>query len=66
MYTTITIRKETKELLAKLKGKRDWDSFLRELVLKNLSNFESKLRKLSIDLDLPTEEIRVKKWAREF
>ena len=32
MLTTITIKKSTKEILKILKGKRDWDSFLKELV----------------------------------
>jgi len=35
-YTTIPISKETKELLDKLRGKKSWDKFLRELVEENM------------------------------
>lgn len=35
-YTTIAVSVEVKEMLEKLRGNRDWSTFLRELVEENL------------------------------
>jgi predicted CopG family antitoxin len=62
MPTTITVSKETKELLAKLKGDKTWDKFLFELV-ENYRRERAKkaleeLRK--IEFDSSYEEVRLK------
>ncbi len=35
MATTITIKEDTKKVLATLKGNKDWDSFLKELAFES-------------------------------
>ncbi|MCD6349091.1 MAG: hypothetical protein J7L91_05625 [Candidatus Korarchaeota archaeon] len=62
MSTTITIRRETKELLAALKGKKTWDEFLLELAedyrRRKARKALEKLRK--IEFDTSYEEVRLK------
>ena len=64
MSTTITISKETKKLLSKLKGNKTWDDFLRELALKYKSERDKKilekLRESADQRDLSYEEVRLK------
>lgn len=67
MPTTITVSRETKELLAKLKGDKTWDKFLFELA-ENYRRERTKkaleeLRK--IEFDSSYEEVRLKLRLRE-
>ncbi|MCC6002816.1 MAG: hypothetical protein LM590_00540 [Thermofilum sp.] len=65
--TTITVSRETRELLHKLKGRKTWDSFLRELALEELRKKREKIREeLEKLLELEYEDVRVRSWAREF
>ncbi|MEM0008990.1 MULTISPECIES: hypothetical protein [Thermofilum] len=65
--TTITISRETRDLLLKLKGKKSWDSFLREMALEEIKKKRQEIReKLQELLELEYEDVRVKRWAREF
>ena len=68
MPTTITIKESTKEILKILKGKRDWDSFLKELAEEyakmKRENARKELKKLFTE-DL-LKNIRVRNWTREF
>ncbi len=67
MPTTITIREETKEMLREMKGEKDWDSFLRELAENYLKMKREEIRaKLRELLSAEYEEVKVKKWAREY
>lgn len=65
--TTITVSRETKMLLKKVKGSETWDSFLRQLALRELeAKREEARRKLNELLELEYEEVRVREWAREY
>ena len=65
--TTITISRETRDLLLKLKGKKSWDSFLREMALEEIKKKRQEIReKLQELLELEYEDVKVKRWAREF
>jgi len=64
MATTITISKDTKEVLENLKGKRSWDVFLKELAREYMKSKREKIRKELRKLFV--EETRVKGWAREY
>jgi len=65
--TTITVSRETRELLSKLKGRESWDSFLKRLALEELKKRKDKVREeLERLLELEYEEVRVRSWAREF
>jgi len=65
--TTITVSRETRELLSKLKGRETWDSFLKRLALEELKKRKDKVREeLERLLELEYEEVRVRSWAREF
>lgn len=67
MVTTITIREGTKEMLKAVKGKKDWDTFLKELVEEYTKIRREKARKeLKNLLKEGFEDIRVRSWAREF
>jgi len=67
MSTTITIKKGTKEMLREMKGDKDWDSFLRELAENYLKMKREEVRaKLREMLTAEYDEVRVKKWAREY
>ncbi len=67
MPTTITIKEGTKEMLREMKGDKDWDSFLRELAENYLKMKREEVRaKLREMLTAEYDEVRVKKWAREY
>ncbi len=58
---------ETKKLLEKVKGDRTWDAFLRELALSILESRRERVRKrLNEFLEAEFEEVRVRRWAREY
>uniref|UniRef100_A0A7J3X784 Uncharacterized protein n=1 Tax=Thermofilum pendens TaxID=2269 RepID=A0A7J3X784_THEPE len=64
--TTITVTRETKTLLSKLKGRETWDSFLRKLAVEELRKRRERVREeLGRLLELEYEEVRVRSWARE-
>ncbi len=67
MPTTITISKETKEMLSHLKEDRTWDEFLRDMLeayrRENLKRALTKLRK--IEFDSTYEEVRLKLRLKE-
>lgn len=64
MATTITIRKNTKDVLETIKGRKKWDELLRELAEEHMKVKRERVRK---ELKkLLVEETRVKKWAREY
>lgn len=66
-YTAIRVSRETRDLLFKLKGKKSWDSFLRELALAEIQKRRKIVReKLEELLELDYGEVVVKKWAKEF
>ena len=50
-YTTITVKRETWELLSKVKGNRSWDEFLEELVRLRTKRLNDVLRELGKELD---------------
>lgn len=66
MATTITIKEDTKKVLATLKGNKDWDSFLKELAFESgsLATRRELIRKRLEELFV--EETRVRGWAREY
>jgi len=67
MSTTITVSFETKKLLEKIKGDRTWDAFLRELALEILESRRERVRReLNELLELEYEDVRVRRWAREY
>ncbi len=67
MPTTITISRRTKEILARLKGDRTWDSFLLGLAEEyRRRRAEEALEQLrEIDFDSSYEEARLKLRLRE-
>jgi len=67
MPTTITIKEGTKEILREMKGDKDWDSFLRELAESYLKMKRKEVRDRLKELLLAEyDEVRVKRWAREY
>lgn len=64
--TTISVRPETKRLLASLKGDKSWDEFLLELAEDlRRRKLEEALRKLrQIPMDVGYEEVRLKLGLR--
>ena len=65
--TTIPVKVGTKKKLESLKGKRTWDDLLEELA--NMTRFEKRAkyrRKMGKLLDMRFEEVKVRKWAREY
>jgi hypothetical protein len=67
MTTTIPVKAETKKKLEGMKGKKTWDRFLDELV--NEAQIEKRAayrREMGKALRMGFEEVRVKKWAREY
>lgn len=67
MLTTIPVKSDTKRKLEAMKGKRTWDDFLEELA--NMTRFEKRAkyrRKMGKLLDMRFEEVKVRKWAREY
>ena len=65
--TTIPVKVGTKKKLESLKGKRTWDDLLEELA--NTTRFEKRVkyrRKMGKLLDMRFEEVKVRKWAREY
>jgi len=67
MPTTITIKEDTKELLKSLKGEKDWNSFLKDLAKEHLkAKREESRKKLKELLIMEFEDVKVKKWAKEY
>lgn len=65
--TTITVSAETKELLEKLKGGKTWEEFLRSLAEEMLRERRERVReRLGELLEAEFEEVRVRRWAREY
>lgn len=64
MPTTITIRKNTKEALENIKGRKKWDTLLTELAEEYTKAKRDKVRKELKKLFV--EETRVRGWAREY
>jgi len=65
--TTITISKETKLVLEALKGVESWDEFLLGIIAEVQRIRREKSRgRLSELLEVEFEEVRVRKWAREY
>jgi len=65
--TTITISKETKLALEALKGDESWDEFLLRIIAEvQRIRREKNRERLSELLEAEFEEVRVKKWAREY
>ena len=65
--TTITVSVETKLLLERVKGDETWDAFLRRVTLEKLKARREEVRKrLNELLEAEYEEVRVRRWAREF
>jgi len=65
--TTIPVKAETKRKLEGMKGEKTWDRFLDELA--NAAHAERRAgyrRKMGKALRMGYEEVRVKKWAREY
>ncbi|MDK2464434.1 MAG: antitoxin VapB family protein [Candidatus Korarchaeota archaeon] len=64
--TTISVRPETKRLLASLKGDKSWDEFLLELAEElRRRRLEEALKKLrQIPMDAEYEEVRLRLGLR--
>ncbi len=63
----LPVSKETKKRLESIKGKKAWDEFLNELV--NIALSENRLKnrkKMQKLLEMGYDEVRVRKWAREY
>jgi len=67
MVTTISVREEVKKILEDLKGEEDWSSFLEELVEEYAELKREKVRRELKELfEGSFEEVKVRKWAREY
>jgi len=67
MVTTISVREEVKKILEDLKGEEDWSSFLEELVEEYVELKREKVRRELKELfEGSFEEVKVRKWAREY
>jgi predicted CopG family antitoxin len=67
MNTTIPVSDEVKKRLEKLKGGRTWDEFLESLVNEIYRTRRERNRKALGELFVSTaEEVRTRKWAREY
>jgi len=65
--TTITISRRTKAALEALKGSATWDEFLLELAAEvQEARRERNRGRLAELLELEFEEVRVRRWAREY
>ncbi|MCD6562812.1 MAG: hypothetical protein J7K23_02695 [Thermoproteales archaeon] len=65
--TTITVYSRTKRTLESLKGDESWDEFLLKLVSEVQRLRREKNRsKLSEMFKADFEEVKIKKWAREY
>lgn len=64
MPTTITIRRDTKEALESIKFGKSWDTFLRKLAEEYMKLKREKVREELKKLF--AEEMRVRRWAREY
>ncbi|OYT30527.1 MAG: hypothetical protein B6U94_06665 [Thermofilum sp. ex4484_79] len=65
--TTITILSKTKRALEALKKDESWDEFLLKLIAEIQRVRREKNRgKLSEILEAEFEEVKIKKWAREY
>jgi|YelNatPaOPRAMG01_1025707.scaffolds.fasta_scaffold100999_2 hypothetical protein len=65
--STIPVSKETKKKLESIKGEKTWEEFLNELV--NIALTEKRFkyrRKMQKLLEMGYDEVRVKRWAREY
>jgi len=67
MLTTIPVKSDTKRKLEAMKGKRTWDDFLEELSntvrLGNRAKYRKRIERL---LEMSSEEVRIRRWAREY
>ncbi len=67
MVTTISVKEEVKKMLEDLKGEEDWSSFLEELVEEYAELKREKVRRELKELfEGSFEEVKVRKWAREY
>jgi len=67
MVTTISVREEVKRMLEDLKGEEDWNTFLEGLVEEYTELKREKVRRELRELfEGSFEEVRVRKWAREY
>jgi predicted CopG family antitoxin len=65
--TTISVDEDVKALLENLKGGKDWSSFLREMAEEYAALKREKVRKELKELfESSFEEIRMRKWVKEF
>jgi hypothetical protein len=65
--STIPVSKKTKKRLESIKGEKAWDEFLNELA--NIALTENRLKnrkRMQKLLEMGYDEVRVKKWAREY
>ncbi|MDI3498164.1 antitoxin VapB family protein [Archaeoglobus sp.] len=67
MVTTISVDEEVKKLLENLKGNKDWSTFLRELAEEYATLKREKVRKELGELfEAEFEDVKVRRWAREY
>lgn len=68
MVTTISVREDVKRLLEEVKGDKDWNTFLKELVEEYIAikreSVRKRLKELLVIDDF--EELKVKGWTREY
>jgi len=67
MLTSIPVKEATKKRLESMKGRKTWDDFLSELA--NAVRVEKRTRcrkKMGKLLEMGPEEVRVRRWAREY
>ena len=63
MSTTITISRETKEILEMLKGSKTWDEFLREVAKELVKKRREEARRALAQL-LESENLGRAEWTR--
>lgn len=63
MSTTITISRETKEILEMLKGNKTWDEFLREVAEELVKKRREEARRALAQL-LESENLGRAEWTR--
>jgi predicted CopG family antitoxin len=65
--STIPVSSETKKKLQSMKGNKTWDELLNDLVdiaqSKKRVEYKKRLQEL---LEMEFEDVKVKKWAREY
>jgi len=65
--SSIPVSLETKKKLQSIKGNKTWDELLDELV--NIAQSKKRIeykKRLQELLEMEFEEVKVKKWAREY